>query len=390
MPGPPPGQGFGSPGPGTPPPFYPPPPGGPGGPGMPGMPPPKRSGGGALVALIVGGVLVVVVLIAVVVVVLVSGGKSPEEQLKAAAADVGAARALTYKGTLSGGTDTLQGDVTVTKSGRAGGPVSWNGDNVTLLSADDKRFVKGDSAFWKRKLPSTSNPYFLSGQQWGRVGSSDLDLDFSRLTPTALASKLRQAAILKTKPTKTSVQGRKALKFSGALATFYLSDSDSPELLRYESTFPRIAADVDVKDSSEGGTAVSEMRNQVGELKDSFDSSVRPTVAEYQHKLCNANSSGCRVRGKVRALTTTSGSLRVEVRYSLTAGSYTGSDLGSCTTSVTLSGSDGTWAECEVRSSAWASFSRGSNSRYYQHSDFKVAGISDSELASMQSGFSQD
>ncbi|MBW8485092.1 hypothetical protein [Actinomadura parmotrematis] len=384
---PPPGQGFG--GGGTPPPFYPPP-GGQPGPGMYGAPPPKKSGSGALIALLVGGAVVIVLLLVVVVVVVASGGKSATEKMRTAALTVSNARTITYKGTLSSGTDSLQGDTTVTKSGRAGGAVSWSGSNVTLLTADGKTFVKADSTYWKTKLSSSSSTYFLSGQQWGRLSSTDLTVDFKQLTPAMVASKMRQAVTLRVKPTKATLQGRKALKFTSALSTFYITDEDSPKLLRYESSYPRVSADTEVKDTAAGASDVSTLRSQAGELRDSFDSSVRPTVSEYTHKLCNANSSSCRVRGKVRVLLGSGGPVKVEVRYSLTGSSYTGKDLGSCTTSVTVSGSDGTWAECSVRSSEWAAFSRGSTSTYYQHSDFKVTGISDSELSSLQSGFDQD
>ncbi|MGK5551937.1 hypothetical protein ACSNOI_10015, partial [Actinomadura kijaniata] len=382
-PPPPGGPGFGGPGMGQPP--FPPPPGAPL--GM----PPKRSNG-ALIAALVGGGLVVIILIAIVVVALAGGGKTPEQLLTTAAAKIDAARVVSYKGTVSGGGDTLNGELSVTKGARASGQVSWNGDDVTLLSADGKLYVKADSTYWKRQTLSSNEPYFLgSGPQWGKLGTSRLSLDFKDLTPATLASKLRQAARYKPKATETTVSGRKAKRISGVLGgTFYLSDSDDPELLRYESTVPRVSADITARSGGDASSEISEMRTRAGELKNSFDASVRPMVSEYAKGLCQTNSSSCRVRGKVRMLSSSEESVKVEVRFRLTAGSSTGRDLGNCTTDVTLRGSEGVWAECRVSGGAWSSWSRSGSRSYYQNADFKVSGASDTEIQSLQNGLSQE
>ncbi|MGI5165394.1 hypothetical protein ACQEU3_13645 [Spirillospora sp. CA-253888] len=381
--GPPPGYG----GPGAPP-FFPPSPGAPMG------PPPRRSGPGALIAALVGGGLVVVVLIAIVVFAVAGGGKSSEEQLNSAAGVLERTKVVAYKGLVSSGTEVLQGDLNVTRGGRATGQVTWNSDSVTLLAADGKLFVKGDGSYWRRRTLSVNEPYFLNGgSQWGRVGSGRLDLDFKELTPGALAARLRSAARAKLKPTKTSLKGFKALRFGNSSGFFYLSDADEPTLMRYETTQPRVAVDVDPQVKPEEETAaLGEMRNRVGELKDSFDSSVQPRIAEWSKTPCSTNSDSCRVSGRVQALVSSDQPVQVEVRYSLRSGKTgtTGRDLGSCTTSVTLRGSSGAWAECRVTGSAWSSWSRSSERDYRRQYDFKVSGASSAEIESLRSGLDQE
>ncbi|WP_067489039.1 hypothetical protein [Actinomadura hibisca] len=381
--GPPPGYG----GPGAPP-FYPPPPGAPLG------PPPRKSGPGALIAALIGGGLVVVVLIAIVVFAVAGGGKSSEEQLNSAAGALERTKVVAYKGVVSGGTHTLQGDLNVTRGGRATGQVTWNSDTVTLLAADGKLFVKGDASYWRRQTLSVSEPYFLSGgPQWGRLSSTRLNVDFKELAPSTLASKLRSAARAKLKPTKTTIKGVKALRFGDPAGFFYLSDADEPALLRYEASQPRIAVDVDPRDkAAEETAALGEMRDRVGELKDSFDSSVQPRIGEWSKTPCSTNSDGCRVSGRVTALTTSDQPLQVEVRYTLRSGKIgtTGRDLGNCTTGITLRGTAGVWAECRVTGGAWSSWSRGSERDYRRQAEFKVGGASSTEIEGMRSGLDQE
>ncbi|WP_018654780.1 hypothetical protein [Actinomadura flavalba] len=373
--GPPPGPGYG---PGTPPPFFPPPGGGP--------PPPQRRGSsGALIAAIIGGTVVVIVALAVVVVIIASGGKTPEEQLNGAAAKLSGARGITYKGTVtSGGTD-LRGDLTVTKGGRASGAVTYSGSQVTLLSADGKTFLKANSSYWRGKVSSTSEPYFLDGEQWGRLGSSDLRIDFKEsLAPSVLTEKLRTAARLKREPVKTTVGGTKALRFTTGSTVLYLSDTNDPELIRYESSFPRIAADVSVA----GDSAINDIRNRMGELENSFDVSSRPRISEWKRGGCTG-TSGCLVEAQVAPPSGLEGTTPIEIRFNITADSLTGRDLGNCTTKITVSGSTPVWARCQVTSAAWTSWAK-KGGTFYKHVQYKVAGASSSDIQSMQSGLDQE
>ncbi|QXJ23601.1 hypothetical protein AGRA3207_004778 [Actinomadura graeca] len=380
---PPPG-GFG--GPTTPPGFYPPPPG-----GMMAPPPPKR-GGGALVAALLGGGLVVIVLIGVVVFVLASGGgKKPEEKLRSAADTVAAARAVGLKGSFGGGAETLQGELNVTKGGRVTGPVTWNSDNVTLLAADGKLFVKADSAYWRRQISGTETPYYLgTGEQWGRLSADKLDIDFKQeLTPAALATKLRAAAAAKVKPVKTTWQGKKALKFSTFSSTLYITDADDAELLRYEATTPRLSLDVTPKNSGQASSIISDMRTSMGELKDSFDGSARPTVDEWKKGGCNGNS-GCTVEAKIRPPYGVQTPVTIDVRFRLTAGTLTGRDLGNCTARITISSTTPQWASCRVTSGSWSSWAKSTGGTFYKHAEYKVIGATASEVSALQSGLDSE
>ncbi|NEA26077.1 hypothetical protein, partial [Actinomadura bangladeshensis] len=382
---PPPPGGFG--GPGTPPPFFPPPPGAPMGPAM---PPPRRGGGGGLIIGLIGGGLVFLIIIAVVVyAVTASGGKSPEEKLTAAATSMATARAVTLKGTFSG-SETLRGELNVTKGGRAMGDVTWGGDRVTVLSADGKLFVKADKSYWEKEI-TTDDPFYLkAGQQWGRLDDDELDIDFQRqLTPSVLASKLRTARTSRVKPIETTWQGKKALKFSTFSSTIYITDEDDAELLRYEATSPRVTVDVTPQSSGDASSLISDMRSSMGELKDSFNGSARPSVDEWKKGGCNS-STGCTVQAKIRPPFGVDKPVTVEVRFRITAGTLTGKDLGNCTTQITITGTTSQWASCRVATSAWRSWAKGTGGTFYKHAEYKVIGATSAEVQALQNGLESE
>ncbi|MFA1549392.1 hypothetical protein [Actinomadura chokoriensis] len=355
------------------------------------MPPPRRGGGGGLVIGLIGGGLVFLIIVAVVVyAVSVGGGKSPEEKLTAAALNMDTARAVQLKGTF-GGSETLSGELNVTKGGRAMGPVTWGGNNVTVLAADGKLFVKADKSYWDREISATDDPFYLkSGEQWGRLSDDELDLDFkTQLSPAALATKVRSARISRVDPVKTTWQGKKALKFSTFSSTIYITDEDDAELLRYEATSPRVALDVTPKDSGDASSLISDMRSSMGELRDSFNGSARPSVDEWKKGGCNG-SSGCTVQASIRPPYNVEKPVTIDVRFRLTAGTLTGRDLGNCTTRITISGSSSQWASCRVSSSAWQSWAKSTGGTFYKHAQYKVIGATSTEVQALQNGLESE
>ncbi|MFS2295486.1 MAG: transmembrane domain-containing protein [Actinomadura sp.] len=352
------------------------------------MPPPKRGGGGAVIAAILGGGLVVILLIGLVVFVATAGGgKSPEEKLSAAASNLASADAVTLNGTF-GSAGTLSGELNITKGGRAMGPVTWNGSQVTLLSADGKLFVKADRSYWEREISGGSPFYLKSGEQWGRMDHDELDIDFkSELSPAALAGKVRAARSPGVKPLETQWKGKKALKFSSFASTVYITDEDDAELLRYEATTPRVRVDVTPKDSA--SSVISDMRTSMGELKDSFNASAQPRVVDWKKGNCNS-SSGCTVEAKINPPYDVDPPVTIDVRFRLTAGSITGRDLGNCTTTITIRSSSAEWASCRVTSSAWTRWARDSGGTFYKHADYKVIGATSEEIQSLQSGLDSE
>lgn len=357
----------------------------------PGMPPPKRGGGGALIAALLGGGLVIIVIIGVVVFALAAGGgKSPEEKLAAAAADLDSVRAVGLKGTF-GGSETLNGELNVTKGGRTMGPVTWGGNSVTLLSADGKLFVKADKSYWQREISSADDQFYLkSGEQWGRLSDDELDLDFkTQLTPAALAAKVRLAKTARVKPIETMWQGKKVLKFSTFASTIYITDEDDARLMRYEATTPRVTLDVTPKDAGDAASLISDMRTNMGELKDSFNGSARPSVDEWKKGGCNGNS-GCTVEAKIRPPYDVEKPVTVDVRFRITASTLTGRDLGNCTTRITLTSSDSQWASCRVTSSAWTSWAKSTGGTFYKHAEYKVIGATSAEVQALQNGLDSE
>jgi hypothetical protein len=354
------------------------------------MPPPKR-GNGALIAALLGGGLVVLVLIGVVVfVIAANGGTTPEEKLTAAEKTMSEARAVELNGTF-GGAGTLTGELNVTKGGRATGPVTWNGDRVTIQSADGKLFVKADQSYWKREISASDDPFYLTtGQQWGRLDDDELNIDFKRqLTPTALASQLSSARQSKIKPIETNWQGKKALKFSTFSSTIYISDEDDSKLLRYEATTPRVRVDVSPKSAGEATSVISEMRTSIGELKDSFNSAAQPRVAEWKKGGCNGDS-GCTVEAQIRPPYDVETPVTIDVRFRITAGTLTGRDLGNCTTRITITTSTPQWASCRVTSSAWTSWAKATGGTFYKHASYKVIGATSEEVQAMQNGLDSE
>ncbi|WP_347813464.1 hypothetical protein [Actinomadura sp. KC216] len=356
------------------------------------MPPPRRSGGGGvLIAALLGGGLVVLVLIGVVVfVIAASGGKTPEEKLATAATNMSTARAVGLKGTFGSG-GSLNGELNVTKGGRASGDVTWNGSRVTVLSADGKLFVKADQSYWKREISSSDEAFYLtSGEQWGRMDPDEINVDFKQhLTPEALASKMRSAKSTTIKPLETTWMGQKALKFSSFSSTVYITDEDDSELLRFESTVPRVRVDVTPKSAGDASSIISTMRTNIGELKDSFNSSAQPRVAEWKRGGCNGDS-GCTVQAKIRPPYDVETPVTIDVRFRITAGTLTGRDLGDCTTRITITSSIPQWASCRVSSAAWTSWAKGSGGTFYKHASYKVIGATTEEVQSMQSGLDSE
>lgn len=224
----------------------------------------------------------------------------------------------------------------------------------------------------------------------GLTSADKLDLDFkAELTPEALATKLRQAALAKVKPVETTLQGTKVLKFTTISATLYISDSDDAKLLRYESGSPKVTVDVTAKSTSEASASISDLRGRIGELKDSFDGSARPTTVDWKKGGCNGDS-GCTVEAKIRPPFGAETPLTIDVRFSLTAGTMTGRDLGNCTTRITVSSSTPVWASCRVTSSAWSSWAKATGGTYYKHVDYKVIGATDSDVQGLLSGLDSE
>ncbi|XVQ11955.1 hypothetical protein ACQP1W_05060 [Spirillospora sp. CA-255316] len=341
---------------------------GPPGPGM-GMgmaPPPRRGGNGALIAILLGGGLVVVLLIVVVVVVVVaSGGKTPEERMNAAANSLSTARSVKLKGSFSAGSDSLQGELTVTRGGRASGQVSWSGTGLTLLSADQKLFVKAPKSYWQSKVSVLSSDRFLKdGDQWGMIDSTDLSLDIDReLTPSALATELRQATRYNIRESETTVQGRKAIKLSSVLSSFYVSDDDQSELLRYESTStPRVSADVTVQSTAAASASISQMRGLMGELTDAFDSSRTPrNSAKPEFVSCDRGGEPCTVRVKVWSTRGGAPSVLIKVNFRLTSEQGGGRVYGECESSGTVTGVSDVSVQCTISGGDWAK--HGKNAR---------------------------
>ncbi|REE98063.1 hypothetical protein [Thermomonospora umbrina] len=375
----------------TPPPFMPP--GGTPPPfGMPGPPPPRRSNAGALIAIIVGGGLVVVLVIAAALFVLLrSGEKEPTERLADSATSLSTARALTLKGTF--GTERIEGEVKVTRSGRVTGPVTWSGDRLTLLSTDGNLFVKAPRAYWSKQLTTTDvDDLPDTGDRWGKLESTKLDFDFKQyVTPSALAAKMRGITKFSIRSDlETTVAGRAAIKITTLGGTYYLA-KDSDELLRVESITPTFTADITTHTGTSADPAIGEFRTRIAELKDSWDATKSPRIQQVDG--CkDKNNSGCTVKVRLWTSGANGGTTDVSVYVWITATTKTGRKLGDCTTTAQTSGITSVWVECRVSSPEWTSFfgNTSVDRRWWMQADAVAIGATAADIQTMQSSLERD
>lgn len=362
------------------------------GPGMGGpwgQPPARSSKTGLVVGLIVGGGFIVLLVVAIALAAsgVFSGAdeKSPKESLTAAANSLTAARGVELNGSMTAGSDQLAGKLKVTKVGRITGDVTWNGQQAKLVLIDNNVFVQSNSTFWRAEggIAASRIPT-ADTTDWGRMPSYSLSSSFrTNITPSALARKMQQASVYSIRnKTKTTVQGRSALKITTYSDTYYVSTGDNPKLLRIEMRYPQLSADVTELTGSDTGGAITELRNRVGELKDSFDTSQLPRAQEVEFGSCG--TTGCTLRSRVWSTRGSATSVELSVRMWLTAVTKTGRNLGECTTKATIDSIDSEWASCRITDSRWRSYRSGTGSlKWWAHAEAKALGVSESEIQSM-------
>jgi hypothetical protein len=364
-------------------------------PPFPPSPPPPSSNTGLLIALIAGGGFLVVVIAVVILVAsgAVPGGDhsppkadSPTERLAAAAQRLTAARAVNLHGTVTSGTDKLDGDLKVTRGGWITGDVSWNGQRTQMIMPGDTVFVKAGRDFWRTEANVSDTAAWIGSARWGRLRSSVLGSAFKQdVTPSGIAADLRNVTRYSIQSTvRTSVQNVPALKITTAGDVFYVSDDDSPRLLRLERNYPQIAVDVTESGGAEGD-AVTELRGRISALKDSFDPSRSTRVDKITWGSCTA--SGCTVHSQVWSTRTGDSSVRVTVFVRITANNKNGRKLGECSNSGTVTSLSSIKVTCRVESAAWSSFRGGSGlRRWWGRAEAMANGATSTEIQTMLGG----
>ncbi|MCW2903921.1 MAG: hypothetical protein JWO67_6186 [Streptosporangiaceae bacterium] len=354
-------------------------------------PPPRRSSNtGALIAILGGGgVLAIVMIVAILAVTGVfsgggkSGGGSPADKLAAAAGQLEGLPAVGLKGTLGWGSDKVDGELKVTRSGWASGTVTWGGQNAELITVKDQTYAKAGPGFWRSQGNVSGSPAWANDSRWGRLGNFTLAPAIKKdMTPSALAKNLRDITRYSIRSTEqSSAQGTPALKITTSGGTYFLSADGSPRLLRLETHYPGTAADVTELTGGGQGDAVTELRGRIGELKDAFDQARDPSVFKFSWGSCTA--SGCTVKSKVWAGRGTSSSVRVTVFVELRAGGPSGTKLGECSNSGSVT-SNSIEVSCRVESAAWSRF-RGSpgTRRWWGRSKAMAGAVTPEEIRAM-------
>ncbi|MCP2343409.1 hypothetical protein [Actinomadura rupiterrae] len=347
--------------PSTPQPFPPPQPIPPTQPPAPSAPSAPRRRRTALIAGVTLATLVFVGLSAAAITLTVQDSRKekPRDTLLKAASALGSARMLTYSGTISSTTQTLTGRVKVTKGGRAYGPISWSGTDATMLAADGHVFLKEPKSAWMSRMQvgTTDAALLPDGDYWGAVDTTELGIDFKgALSPPAMASVLRRYAGLRTTRSETTARGRKAIKISASDAAFYISRTGGHELLRYELSFPKIAADVTAQPVSAGPAAVSDVMADLGRLGDAFDASRHAKVAaKPEFTSCGTFGRPCTVSVKVQPDENSPGPARVRAYFRLASAQNGGGKVfGDCQATGVVAAGQSQPVTCTISGGEWA------------------------------------
>ncbi|GAA2114777.1 hypothetical protein [Actinomadura alba] len=366
---------------------------------FPPSPPPPSSNTGLLIGLFAGGGFLVVVI--VIVVLAASGafskddkggggssssGDSPTEKLAAAAQRLSVARGLTLRGTVSSGSDKLEGDLKVTRTGWVTGDVTWNGEKTQLIMAGESVYVKAGRDFWRTEANVADTAVWIGDSRWGKLRSSSLGSRFKQeVTPSGIAADLRSVSRYSVQSTvRTSVQGVQALKITTTSNVFYLSDDGSPRLLRVEQRYPQNAFDV-IESNNAEGAAATELRSRINALKDSFDPTRSTRVDKISWGSCT--TSGCTVHSDVWSTRTGDSSVRVTVFVRITANDKNGRKLGECSNSGTVTSLKSIKVTCRVRSAAWTSFRSGTGTRrWWGRAEAMANGATSTEIQTMLNG----
>ncbi|WP_157429872.1 hypothetical protein [Actinomadura oligospora] len=344
----------------TPPPFYPARPGEVPAPTGGSPPTGARRRTGLVVGVAFGTLLLLgLVSVAVVLTVRENTKEKPRDTLLKAASALANVRTLTYSGTISSTSQTLTGKLKVTKGGRAYGPVTWGGTAATLLAADGRVFLKEPKSAWTSRMQvyTTDAALLPDGDYWGAIAPDELGLDFKgALSPPAMAALMRRYAGLRTTRSETTARGRKAIKISTSDVAFYISRTGGHELLRYELSYPKIAADVTAQPVSAGPATVADVMTDMGRLGDAFDASRRAKVAaKPEFTGCGTFGRPCTVSVKVQPDPGTSGPARIRAYFRLASERNGGGKVfGDCRADGVVPAGQSQPVQCTVSGGEWA------------------------------------
>ncbi|MEV5569489.1 hypothetical protein AB0L06_05540 [Spirillospora sp. NPDC052269] len=296
---------------------------------------------------------------AIVLTVRANAKEKPRDTLLKAASALANVHTLTYSGTIGSASATLVGKLKVTKGGRAYGPVTWNGTAMTLLAADGHVFLKESKSSWvdRLQLNTTAAALVPDGDKWSSIDPDDLGLDFKgSLSPPGMAALMRGHAGQHPRRSETTARGREAIKISVSGVAFYISRTGGHELLRYESSVPKIAADVTAQPVSAGPATVADMMADIGRLGDAFDAT-RAVKADAKPVFTSCEQFGrpCTVSLKVQPDPDTSGQARIRAYFRLSSQENGGGKVfGDCRAEGVVPAGQGRSLRCTFSGGEWA------------------------------------
>lgn len=351
-----------------------------------------------LIATIAGAAAVLLIVVAVGILIATN---LPQEDPKVtavkrltdAASALSGAKAVRYSGSITSGSDQMNGDFKVTSGGRTSASVTWGGSQATFIMLDDSLFVKSDSTYWKTVAnyypQGTANS--VDASKWGKRPTSAVSFDFKNyLTPASLAGKLRGVTkfSITSKPINTTTNGAKALEVATTDATYFVTADGPAKVLRVASNgFPTYSLDVDVPG---GADATTDLRGHVNELKDSFDTTAFVSGQKIQFGTCDANS--CTVKQTVTVVRTPAPTSQgpISAHYTLSKNQDGSGKVDECSATGTP-GTDGTvQLSCTVNDSSWTHYASGGSSIWATPDAYTATGASNDDITSMLSGLDKE
>jgi hypothetical protein len=344
--------------------------------------PPARRNTGLIIAILGAGAAVLILIAAVGYVLLKpddpgTPSVTPLAKATAAASSIKSSPGLHYTGTIQAGGDSVQADLSVTRSGSIDGSLTIGGEVVNLITVNGTAFVKASSSYWRNQPGASAAPQDFA-DRWSKapVSISDLGLK-DLLTPAVISDSLGKAQPLldpsgSPDPSSAQVVGsQKAFTLDGTDGQFYVSDLAPYKLLRVKTDTNQL--DVAEMPATEVDQLFTKLKDKVKGLAGALDPDA--SVAATQPKNVRCTVSSCTIEAK--ATRSNSGKVRLILKAVIHGDSPGGKIIGTCEATKTVDSEKTASLSCKISGGAWSKWARaikpGKTGHYYPGSSRVVA-----------------
>ncbi|GAA3234411.1 hypothetical protein [Actinocorallia longicatena] len=325
---------------------------------------PGRKNKGAVIAVAIAGVAVLA-LVAAVVFVAFSGDEKtpvkivpPQDKSAAAATTLKTVPGLHYVGTFESGGDTIQADVSITRSGSVAGQLTIDGDQVELMVVDGGTYVKAPRSYWRKQSDVGEAGSAGYADRWAKAPAALSGFDLrGKLLPSQLGDGVSKAQPLVPptgQPTAEAIAGTQAIGFEGTDYQYYVSDAAPYKLVKIKGGGAQ-TFDLDVTEltAAQMGDVFTQLKDKV---KNGLSGAPDPTArvvfqGKFLAKSCNPN--GCTIESTYR--NTGSSNALVIYEVVLTKGGKAGGPrLGTCKAGAkSIKPGTSVKISCRVTDKAW-------------------------------------